>query len=87
MKLVPVNGYVLIEPYQETQRASGLFIADTGKSKPMRGTVIGASGEWSKSVGTEVMYSKFGAIEVRYDDTDYVMVRERDILAAIDDAV
>jgi chaperonin GroES len=87
MKLVPVNGYVLIEPYQETQRASGLIIADTGKSKPMRGTVIGASGEWSKSVGTEVMYSKFGAIEVRYDDTDYVMVRERDILAAIDDAV
>lgn len=87
MRLVPVNGYVLIEPYRETQRASGLIIADTGAAKPMRGTIIAASGEWGKSVGTEVMYSKFGAIEVRYDDTDYVMVRERDILAAIDDAV
>lgn len=87
MRLVPVNGYVLIEPYKETQRASGLIIADTGKSKPMRGTIVAASGEWADSIGVDVMYSKFGAIEVRYDDTDYIMVRERDILAAIDDAV
>ena len=84
--LRPQNGYVLIEPYRETQRASGLIIADT-KEKPMRGTIIAASGEWEHSAGAEVLYSKFGAIEIRYKDTDYVMVRGRDILAAIDDAV
>ena len=49
------------------QRLSALFVALFGGGT--RGTVIAASGEWSKSVGTEVMYSKFGAIEVRYDDT------------------
>jgi len=84
--LKPQNGYVLIEPYRETQRASGLIIADT-KEKPMRGTIIAASGDWEYSAGAEVLYSKFGAIEIRYKDTDYVMVRGRDILAAIDDAV
>lgn len=84
--LKPQNGYVLIEPYRETQRPSGLIIADT-KEKPMRGTIIAASGDWEYSAGAEVLYSKFGAIEIRYKDTDYVMVRGRDILAAIDDAV
>lgn len=84
--LRPQNGYVLIEPYRETQRASGLIIADT-KEKPMRGTIIAASGDWEYSAGAEVLYSKFGAIEIRHKDTDYVMVRGRDILAAIDDAV
>lgn len=79
----PQNGYVLISPYKENVRESGLIIADT-KEKPMRGTIIAAE-EWK--VGAEVLYSKFGAIEIRYKDTDYVMVRGRDILAAIDDAV
>ncbi len=63
--LKPQNGYVLIEPYRETQRASGLIIADT-KEKPMRGTIIAASGDWEYSAGAEVLYSKFGAIEIRY---------------------
>lgn len=81
--LRPQNGYVLIEPYNESVRKSGLIIADT-KEKPMRGTIVAAE-DWR--VGAEVLYSKFGAIEIRYEDTDYVMVRGRDILAAIDDAI
>ena len=79
----PVNGYVLIAPYNENVRKSGLIIADT-KEKPTRGTIVAAE-DWK--VGAEVLYSKFGAIEIRYEDTDYVMVRGRDILAGIDDAV
>lgn len=82
--LEPVNGYVVIEPYKETVRESGLIIADTNKARPMRGTIVAAE-EWK--VGAEVLYSKFGAIDIRYKDKDYIMVRGRDILAAINDAV
>lgn len=84
--LIPVNGYVVLKPYKENTRKSGLIIADTSKERPMRGTIVAAaSKEWGE--GVEVLYSKFGAIEIRYEDTDYIVVRERDIIAAIDDAV
>lgn len=87
MNVIPANGYVLIEPFREKERKSGLILPDSNKERPMRGTILAASGEWKNNVGTEVLYSKFGAIDIRYDDADRVMVRERDILAAIDDAV
>ena len=84
--LVPVNGYCVIEPYRETATKSGLLIPETTKERPMRGSIVAATDKgWG--VGTQVLYSKFGSIDIKYDDKDYVVVRERDIIAAIDDAV
>lgn len=84
--LVPVNGYCVIEPYKERETKSGLLLPENTKERPMRGTIIAATDKgWG--AGTEVIYSKFGTIDLKYEGVDYVIVRERDIIAAIDDAV
>lgn len=85
--LHPVNGYIVLEPYKETARASGILIPETTREKPMRGTIHAAPKDSGWGVGTEVLYSKYGAIDIRYEDRELIIVRERDIIAAIDDAV
>jgi chaperonin GroES len=83
--LIPVNGYVVIDPYMEKQTKSGIFIPETTKERPMRGTIVASSGDFEE--GTEVIYSKYGAIDMKYEGKDVVVVRERDIIAKVQDAV
>ena len=36
------------------------------------------------SVGQKVIYSKYAGTEVKYEGTDYVIVRQSDILAIVE---
>ena len=43
-KLVPLNGYIILKPYEESEVFAGnIIIPDTGKEKPAMGTVISVS--------------------------------------------
>ncbi|MEG1589019.1 MAG: co-chaperone GroES, partial [Mucinivorans sp.] len=66
MKIKPLSDRVLVEPKAaETKTASGLYIPDTAKEKPLQGTVL-AVGPGNKDVtmevknGDTVLYSKYG---------------------------
>ena len=83
--LHPVNGYVVLKPYKESATKSGILLPENTREKPMRGTVV--STEDGKSIGTEVIYSKYGAIDLKYDGESLIVIRERDIIAVINDAV
>lgn len=85
----PLHDRVLIEPAAaETKTASGLYIPDTAKEKPQKGTVI-AVGSGKKDepitvkVGDTVLYGKYSGTELQVDGKDYLIMRESDIFAVV----
>jgi chaperonin GroES len=89
LNIKPLADRVLIEPMAaETQTASGIFIPDTAKEKPQRGTVV-AAGNGKKDepmtvkVGDVVLYGKYAGSELKFENKDYLIMREDDILAIV----
>jgi chaperonin GroES len=85
----PLADRVLVEPLEaETKTASGIIIPDTAKEKPQKGTVV-AVGPGTKdepltvTVGDTVLYGKYSGTELKLEGTEYLMMRESDILAII----
>ncbi len=89
INIKPLADRVVIEPLAaETTTASGIFIPDTAKEKPQKGTVV-ATGPGTKddaitvSVGDTVLYGKYAGTELKLDGGDYLIMRESDILAIV----
>ncbi|MCK0161614.1 co-chaperone GroES [Allomuricauda sp. F6463D] len=89
VNIKPLADRVLIEPLQaETKTASGIIIPDNAKEKPQKGTVV-AVGPGTKDekvtvkVGDTVLYGKYAGTELKFSGTDYLMMRESDILAIV----
>lgn len=89
LNIKPLSDRVLVEPMAaETQTASGIFIPDTAKEKPQKGTVV-AVGNGTKDhnmtvkVGDTVLYGKYAGTDLKFKGKDYLIMREDDILAII----
>ena len=87
MNIKPLSDRVLILPNPaEEKTAGGLFIPDTAKEKPLAGKVI-AVGPGPSEVkmevkeGDQVLYGKYAGTEVTVDGTDYLIMRQNDIMA------
>jgi chaperonin GroES len=96
VKLQPLGDRVVVQPAEreETTR-SGIVIPDTAKEKPQRGSVI-AVGKGRRdddgdripmdvSVGDTVLFAKYAGTEFKFEDEEYLILSEKDILAKIDD--
>jgi chaperonin GroES len=94
VKIKPLADRVVIEPLEDTEEMrGGLYIPDTAKEKPQQGTVV-AVGPGRRSdqgelieveikKGNKVLYGKYSGTEVTVDGTDYLIVRESDVLAVL----
>jgi chaperonin GroES len=89
VKIKPLADRVLVEPKEaEEKTASGIYIPDTAKEKPQKGTVV-AVGPGTKDVTMEVkvndvvLYGKYAGTEINVDGKDYLMMKQSDILAVI----
>ena len=88
----PLGNRIVVEPSEEEASVSsgGILIPDTAKEKPQEGKVIavgpGRLTDDGKRVAMEVkegdtvVYSKYGGTEYRVGETEYVVLREDDIL-------
>jgi len=95
MKITPLADRVLVKPTeQEEVKKGGIIIPDTAKEKPQEGEVIAvgkgrvdeSSGkriEMEVKKGDKVLYGKYSGTEISIDNTDYLILRESDILAKI----
>ena len=93
MKLKPLHDRVVIKADEsEDVTKGGIYLPDTAKEKPQRGEVIAVGPgktEDGKLVapqvkkGDKVLYGKYSGTEVTIDDTEYLIVRESDILAIL----
>lgn len=89
MNIKPLADRVLIEPAKaEEKTAGGIYIPDTAKEKPQKGTVVAAGPGTSENpitvkVGDTVLYGKYSGTELEFDGGNYLMMRESDILAIV----
>lgn len=92
----PLRDRVVIKREDEEHvSAGGIVIPDTASNeKPTRGKVcFVGTGEVLKDgsvrplavkVGDQVLFGKYSGTEVKIDGTDYVIMKEEDILAVIE---
>lgn len=92
----PLNNYVLIQRIEEENKtAGGIIIPDTAREKPSRGRVIAVGNgdvqngnrvPMTVQAGDIVLFAKWAASanEVKIEGTDYVLVKESDILGIIE---
>lgn len=85
----PLADRVLIETVAaEEKTASGIFIPDTAKEKPLKGTVVavgnGKTDEpMTVKVGDTVIYGQYSGTEIKLDDKKYLIMKEADIYGII----
>lgn len=89
MNMKPINDRVVIKPaLAEEKTKGGIIIPDTAKEKPQRGEVVavgpGKDGNlMTVQVGDTVLYGKYSGQELNYEGTDYLIMREDDILVIL----
>ena len=93
MKVKPLSDRVLVRPLEEVEmKKGGIIIPDTAKERPMQGEIIEVGPgriEDGKKIGMEVkkgdkiLYGKYSGTEVMIDETEYLIMRESDILAIL----
>lgn len=93
--LKPLGDRVVIELVEaEEKTASGIVLPDTAKEKPQEGKVVAVgtgrvldNGErvsLEVSVGDRIIFSKYAGTELKYEGTEYLILRESDILAIVE---
>ena len=96
VKLQPLGDRVVVQPAErEETTKSGIVIPDTAKEKPQRGSVIAVGkgrrdedGEripMDVSVGDTVLFAKYAGTEFKFEEEEYLILSEKDILAKVDD--
>ena len=87
----PLHDRILVRRMAEEEKtAGGLFIPDTAKEKPQKGEVVatgkGRVTEDGKTLplevkaGDHILFGKYSGTELKLDGSDYLMMREEDIL-------
>jgi chaperonin GroES len=97
MKLRPLHDRILVQRLDAgEQKKGGIIIPDSAKEKPQRGTVV-AVGNGKRlengqvtpldvKAGDQILFGKYGGSEVTVDDTEYLILREDEVLAVIEEA-
>jgi chaperonin GroES len=91
VNVTPLNDRILVKRVDEEDKtAGGLIIPDSAKEKPQRAEVVAAgNGKTSEDgtkiplevkVGDQVLFSKYSGTELKLEGTDYLMIREDDVL-------
>ena len=81
----------LVEAEETTK--SGILLAAASKEKPQIAKVVavgpggfvdGKEIKMQVAEGDKVIFSKYSGTEVKYEDADYIIVRQDDILAVVE---
>ena len=93
--LQPSNDRILLKPIDEGEKTYGnIVIPDMGKEKPEMGEVIavgpGRLSEFGKmvpvrscAVGDTVLIPKIGSLRIDFEDEEFLIVQDREVLAVI----
>jgi chaperonin GroES len=89
MNIRPLADRVLVKPaVAEEKTIGGIIIPDSAKEKPLKGEVI-ATGNGTKDeemvlkAGDQVLYGKYAGTEIELEGTQYLIMRQSDVLAII----
>ena len=94
MSVRPLEDRILIKPVEpETKTASGLFLPESAKERPMHGTVVATgpgllleNGERAAVVvkkGDTGVYGKYAGTEIEIKNVTHVIMRESELLGVM----
>ena len=95
MKIRPLYDRIVVKRIEEKeQMQGGLYIPDTAKEKPQEGEVV-AVGKGKRledgkvvaldvQVGDRILFGKYSGTETKLVGTEYMILREDDVLAILD---
>ena len=95
MKFKPLRDRVFVKFSSEEEKTTGgLFIPDSAKEKPQRGTVIaigpgrvtedGKRQPMDVKVGDTILFDKYSGSKIKMNDEEYLIIREEDILGIVE---
>ncbi|MCI9420206.1 MAG: co-chaperone GroES [Eubacterium sp.] len=95
MKLVPLGDRVVLQQLDaEETTKSGIVLPGQAQEKPQQAEVIavgpggmvdGKEVKMEVKVGDKVIYSKYSGTDVKLEDNEYVVVRQNDIVAIVEE--
>ena len=91
----PLHDRIVVKRLEEDQVSpGGIVIPDAAKEKPVKGEVVAIgngkpldNGEvrpLEVKVGDKVLFGKYSGNEIKLDDTDYLVLREDDVIAVLE---
>ncbi len=91
MAIRPLEDRVLVKPIEaESKTASGIYLPESAKEKPVRGEVVavgpgkrldnGKRAEMSVRIGDTVVYGKYAGTEVEIKNNKHLILRETELL-------
>jgi len=93
LNIKPLADRVIVAPMEKETMKGGIIIPDTAKEKPQQGKIVAVGpGQISDSgervapevkKGDIVLYGKYSGTEVSVDGSDYLILRESDVLAIL----
>ena len=95
MAIKPLEDRILVKPIEaESKTASGIFLPETAKEKPVRGEVVatgpgkrldnGKRAEMSVRKGDTVFYGKYAGTEVELKGSKLLILRESELLGVVE---
>ena len=95
MKLIPLGDKVVVKQLEAIETTkSGIVLTGNAKEKPQEAEVIavgpggvvdGKEVVMQVEVGQKVFYSRYAGTEVKLDGEEYIIVKQSDILAVVED--
>ena len=94
MALKPLGDRIVVKQLEAQEKTkSGIFVPDSAKEKPQEAKVVAVGpgklledgGVKSLEVknGDRILYGKYSGSEVTIDGTDYLILKEEDVLAIV----
>jgi chaperonin GroES len=94
MNIRPLYDRIVVKRIEEQDTThSGIFIPDSAKEKPQQGEVT-AAGRGKRlddgkmvaldvKVGDRILFGKYSGSETKLDGTEYIIMREEDVLGVL----
>ncbi len=75
---------VAVKEEAKTQTASGIYLPESAKEKPVL-AVVEAIGPEVKGIkkGDKIVYKEYSTTELKVDGVEYLIVKEEDVLATV----
>ena len=95
LSLKPLGDRVVVKPKgRDEQTRGGIILPDTAGEKPQQGEVLsvgpgrrldnGSLVALDLKVGDTVLFAKYSGTEFKHEDSDLLILNERDVLAVIE---
>ena len=95
MKIRPLHDRLIVKRLEEERTSKGgIIIPDTATEKPVQGKVVavgngkiledGSVRPLDVKVGDKILFGKYGGQEVKVDGEERLVMREEDVMAAIE---